>query len=392
MDKILQSLTVHGKATGSNTSESYDDYEYVNILYLDKDSFDPITSIFFDVNLLTLGATASAALIDSEGSVVTGTEVSTTSEEGVRIRTEDIKNTLSTGEYVSKIKTSNPSFNSILLDARLLVIQEGTVAKTESHAPVVIYYVISTSTTYSYPLPVGRSVLPFYWDTSKYDGTVSVFFEVTGYSRGEDSHAYFRMVDADTEEEVVGSELNDDTHETVRLRSGDLSGVLENGHTYLFQYKDGVALAARMVIKQTGTPSKTVARLGLLSPCYASTTTTFWIYYSNYLTLFDDEYFSDITDYYVELNANVNEGDTGYYAAYDRVSLDEDSAVTTDSTAWIHLKQSDPVIDSGEELCLAIKSGEGVLASCSGAQLVIEASFGDGVPYQINKEYLLRLG
>jgi hypothetical protein len=229
--KITQKIEmICEPASVTGTANTYIEVPYA-LLQLDAGAFDGDTvSFYFDavvVNTSTTGTSAYAELYNKTDSVsVTGSELIepnvTGTGAGTRRRTQV---TLSGDKlYVVRIKHSTSTANAIVCAARIVVIQQGNITKTQIHQPLGVEG--STNSTSSLNRLTGSP--KFLYEAAKYDGTVTVTHEAVMNNVGFTAKS--EIWDQSIAGIVSGSLVSSSITTWSYQKSGAIT--LADGHTY----------------------------------------------------------------------------------------------------------------------------------------------------------------
>jgi hypothetical protein len=208
--------------------------------------------VYFEAVLQTDNASnyASAALFKvGDTTPVAESQVFSNSTSYERLRSENLLSLEDGQEYFVQIKNSGGTTTSINT-SRLIIYQESaTIDKTESHA-FLNGYDGPSSTSYT----EGYYPIYYYYDSSQFDGTVTVYFEayISSSTVGETVYAELFQVGGSA---VSGSEISSASGDTERQRSGSIT--LTSGQTYGVKLKatnsTGFLYGAKLIIQQSGT-------------------------------------------------------------------------------------------------------------------------------------------
>jgi hypothetical protein len=190
-------------------------------------NYDGSLTIYFEAVIRTSSATyaARAGLYTSGGTLV-GSVVSTTSITPVRLRTAAL--TLTTGTmYEVRISPANTSATVTLYSARLIIVQNGTLTKTETPIEIGNSVATTTSITYVDAGSTGR----FQWWDKEWSGAVACYLEAILKTNSATYAAYVELTD-EANNVVANSEVSTIvTTDGNRIRSAS-SFTLVNGTTY----------------------------------------------------------------------------------------------------------------------------------------------------------------
>jgi hypothetical protein len=301
---------------------------------------------------------------------VSGSEVSTTSTTEVRLRSGNIASALSSGTaYQVRIKSSSASGTATLSAARLVIIQNGTIVKTET---LITLGSNSTTTSVSYVDWTNGKI--YLWDADHWDGTLAVYFEafLSGSGAGVTAYAQLAAVGGSA---VSGSEVSQGGTTDARVRSGAIS--LTDGVEYKVQFKTSSATArvrgARLVIVQTGSPTKTESYIPLNTAARAVSTETAL----KALFRWDDEDWS-VGSYnvYLESTLAAPSAQTAYEDAND--GTNDDATVSSTNTSKTRQRSGgwNPDDDTNYDSQLRTSSGTGTFY---GSDLIVQANLPSGV-------------
>jgi hypothetical protein len=205
---------------------------------------------------------------------VANSEVSVTGTTYTRVRSSPI--TLTSGnQYKVIIKTNNASYTASLRASRLIVIQEASsITATETY--ILLHGKISRGIAYGNS-PYTQS---FYYDSSRFDGTVNIYFEVTMMTSA--GTGYARLYNNTDGAAVANSEITTTSTSMVRVRSSALT--LTSGKEYTMQLKGETGTtyitSAVLIIQQSGTITTTETHFPVITS-YQNAVSTFY----------DDSYF-----------------------------------------------------------------------------------------------------
>jgi hypothetical protein len=197
--------------------------------------YDGTITVYFEATLDPGGSTRTsyAALYDSDGNVVSDSEVSiagSTYNGPILCRSAAI--TLTNGkEY--HVRTKRAVGNGLIGGARLVVKQSGTITKTATYIDFQGSVESRAANTYN---SLQRMLL-YPYDSDYYDGITAAYFEVSlRHSTGAKS-AYAELYNTTDSSQVA--EVYDSSNTYVRKRSGDIKSSLADGKVYLTRLKNG---------------------------------------------------------------------------------------------------------------------------------------------------------
>ena len=228
--------------------------------------------LYFEVVMSSSSGTAYASLFNvTTGVQVAASEVTTASSTGVRVRSSEITSSLTNGQdYKVELKGSVS-----ITAARIIIVQSsasGTITATESQNEIGgLGYIPDSSWAHFNdlyglynPTTHYRS---YYYDSSKFDGTVSTYFEVTGINYWSSYTASFELVDetgtaVSNSQITIGSSTPGPTCtlQPCQAKRARIAVTLASGHTYsimdIVNNSYGYLKSAKIVVDQTGTITK----------------------------------------------------------------------------------------------------------------------------------------
>ena len=244
-------------------------------------NYDGTVEIYFEAVLsITDTYTAYCELYNGSTQIV---ELNTTQTTPTRVRSADIASSLVNGTaYYPRIKSSNASGTTTLYAARLIIIQTGTITKTET----VIDLGSNDSQVYtSYQECPNKGHV--HWDTSEWDGVSAVYYESFLGPLNATATAYSQLAKTDGTA-VSGSEVSRTGATTEsRERSSDIKAELVSGTTYRVDMKtDNASYAcrvrcSRLIVVQSSF-TKTVTVYPIVPNQTASSTSEATRYAKNY--------------------------------------------------------------------------------------------------------------
>lgn len=199
---------------------------------LDTSAFDGTVTYYFEVSLRNNGTAGQTAYVElynhTDGSSVTSSELTTVGSSGgfpLRLRSGAL--TLSGDKiYTARLKHSATPANTVIYDARIIVVQTGTITKTQIHQELGAETTVSSTTSTNRPIPVSE----FLYEAAKYDGAVTVRHDANILTTTSNT-ATSGIYDETAASVVTSSEVSksNDTNYTV-LSSADIT--LVDGHIY----------------------------------------------------------------------------------------------------------------------------------------------------------------
>lgn len=276
MSKLTKIVSLFDEQTATRANTGYAFPNYAIPWLFTSGNYDGTLEIYFEAVLsVTSGYTAYAELYGA--SSVSGSEVNTTATTPTRVRSGDLASALSDGQdYRVRIKSSSASGTATLYACRLIIVQTGTITKTET---IIEFGSNKTGSDTSYVLDANKG----FWDyvSAEWDGTIAAYFEAYLSIQNASATAYAQLSTSGGSA-VSGSEITNGSTADTRIRSGNIYANLVGGNEYTVQCKTSNGSyqwrcrSARLVIVQTGTPTKTCSYYPL-QPTYliANTLTTY---------------------------------------------------------------------------------------------------------------------
>ncbi len=251
MSRITKVIQLHNDVDTTTTSATYAVVNTGYNIYWDNDVYDGDVKVYFEAVISTTsGGTAYAMLYTAGGSSVSGSEVTTTATGATRVRSGDIKANLTDDtEYRSRFKASSGATTTIY-NVRLVIVQTGAVTKTETQVPLSGQ--IASHNANNSVVDNPYSYL-YYFDESRYDGSVSIYFEsfLRNTGVGVTTTAYM----TDTSNTVLTSVSRTSTT-AARVRSSAITPT--DGTTYKIRMRTSsfgqyaFVMDTRLIIQQTG--------------------------------------------------------------------------------------------------------------------------------------------
>ena len=281
-------------------------------------------------------------------------------------------------EYIVKIKCYDADHTSYINSARLIILQDaGSLDKIESQ-PLLSPLNETTNTNWE---TVITNPLRYYHDSSQFDGTVTIYFEVglQSYVGGGTVRAQLYNVTDSTV--VSGSELtstNTDFTIYERKRSGALT--LTTGKEYMVQLKsdngtDAACLgAARLIIQQSGTgltKTESIYQLGYMG----KTTTSSSYVAQNQLNLYEpgNISYTTLSVYHESIFQTSSGSYTAYVDLYNNDNSTSINELTTTSTTIARRRSSSLTMPtSNKNLEMRVKVGSGGTNTFVGHRLIIQ--------------------
>ena len=247
--------TSPGLFTVSTTSGTYAEVAYPTIVSINSSDYPSGTSFYYEAVMKVSAGVAYATLWDNTaGSAVTNAEVTTSSTSAVRVRSSS-SITLDGSEYTDRIAASGGNTNTFYGGRVVAVIDNTAIDKVETQVAIFLY---STQTTTSSSFVdfgnIGNSY--FLYTAANWDGTVNIYYETTFKTSAATAYSQLATTAGSS---VSGSQVTTTSTSFVRARSGAIT--LSDGTAYKGQHRnDGSNTtstnSARIIIKQTGNPTK----------------------------------------------------------------------------------------------------------------------------------------
>lgn len=309
---ILSYGTGIGIGTVSTTATSYGETTNPAYVYFDSTLY-PNSTIYFEALMKTSAGTAYAQLYDTAGNAVSGSEVTTTSTSATRVRSSAI--TPSTGTYTVRLKVDNGANTNTYYSARIIIVQNSpTITATETQIPLIAASVTTSSASYADPSNIDWGW--FRYTSGDWDGSVTVYIDATFKTSA--GTATIGLHDS-SNNLVSSAEVTTTSSSYSRVRSSAIT--LSNATDYKIRFKTSsgtVTLAdARVVIQQTGNPSKTQSYVTLSRATTAATGTSGTFQDSLHKAYYDSANWSvGSATWYHETNSYAS-STTGTYETYN---------------------------------------------------------------------------
>jgi hypothetical protein len=378
MSKIVKVVPLAHEITDSRANGLYGNTAFaVHWLYTAA-NYDPTPAVYFEAILAVTGGsgTAYASLYTAGGSAVTGGEVSTTSGTPTRVRTADLLANLVDGtEYRYRLKSTDGTVTCTVYMARLVIVQNGTIVATET---VVDFGSSFSFANTSYATDTTKTQVMLV-DKDQYDGTVACYFEASLSTTSGTVNAQLAKSDGT---DITGTELSHNTSTDTRKRSGDIWGNITDGDTHLVEIKTSAGTGrcrhARLVIVQTGTPTKTETFYQIETSLRPNVGTTRVV--GNGDILWDaDEWSVSSYSVFHEAHFDSNAGGSTFNCSLNDGTNDDDTRNTTSATLVRSRSGALTLTDSDQldaEFYLSSGSSSGTNAYMS--MLVIQATLSGG--------------
>lgn len=366
--------------TRTTTSTSYTSTADRNPLWrYNASDYSNVDAIYFEGVMRAAAADDAYMILTSVGGTdVTGSEITTDSTTNVVVVSGDIKANLVDGtDYRFRWK-SGAGGNAAFDSASISIHQNGAVTATAT----VIEIGEDNNVTTSYASPTDYHIWKY--EASRFDGTVTVYLELDAHCNSSGNTTYGALYDITAGSQVAGSEV---THTgdttTTRVRSGDIKANLVDGHEYRADVKGSTtsddAVAVKIRIHQTGTPTKTDGYIPVLNTVTSGTGSTYA--YQNRLMGFNaSEFAGDSVVFKYEATLKSSSGNTAYYNLYNDTDAGELAVVTTTSTSYVR-SRDDTVsmpVDAGNVLNSGRKIDTSGTVTVARSFLIVQADWSSG--------------
>lgn len=342
MPKFVKAFNLLNVTRGSTSPAYAHTTDRMPIYYYDADDYDQVSGIFFTASLSAGTGGGNVAYMElynfTDSTSVTGSEISTTSTTLVSVTSGDIEVNMTTAkEYLTRWKQDDgaggtPSNNCSFNKATILIKQDGAITKTRTDIELGEDNDVP-STSYTAPTNYGI----FLFESARFDGTVTVYLEAVLRCQSSGDTTYGALYDITAAAQVSSSEVSHTGNTTkTRKRSGAIT--LVDGHEYRPDIKgtatnDDVA-SVSIIIKQTGTPTKTDCYIPILNTSSSGTGSTY-AYQNRYLDFDDSDYDGDTKTFKYEATLNSSAGNTAYYNLYNDTDTTELAVVTATSATYV---------------------------------------------------------
>ncbi len=267
--------------------------------------------------------------------------------------------------------------------ARIVVVQSDSTSINKTVTQIEVGDNDSTTSTTDVPV---NSRKYWHYDASKYDGTVTVYFEanINNATSGQTVTASLYPAGTSCSGQVSGSQVTSDTSTTVnRVRTGDISSNLTSGTDYMVCYHASANTAkihiAHLIIQQTSTLGLTKMEIQRLSVSTALTNNTSTYVSQNMMNQFNPASWSGGTfQYYYEATfktGNVsNAAFTQLYNTSDAAAI-ASSEVTTNSNTVVRQRSGTLTMPTAaKELDTQIKNASTNVSTVNGSWLIVDVS------------------
>ncbi len=230
MARLIQNLEMLRGIWNGDSGTNYSEKPGI-ATRLDTSAFDGEIEYFFEVSMYNFGdegvTTAYVELYNhTDGVSVEGSEITTTRSNGCAQRLRSGSIALSGDKiYTVRIKHSVSGMDTMVLSARIIVVQTGNITKTQIHNELGCEELASsTSPTNRFP-----EAMHFLYEASKYDGTITIRHEaVMEVTSGNTS--YSSLYDETAGEVVANSIASSSAAGFAHVSSGNVT--LIDGHVY----------------------------------------------------------------------------------------------------------------------------------------------------------------
>lgn len=266
MSQIVKVIPLLTSKTATRAVDTYGVVPNCPFIFWDSSAYGGTVEVYFEAVIKTSAGIAYAALYTNAGVYVEGSEVSTDSLTPIRLRSGNIAaNLVDDTEYRVRIKNSAANTTTIY-SARLIIIQSGTITKTETQIEIG-NTLLSQTTAGSYVEYENCGY--FLYTAANWNGTIAAYFESTfsGNQEGVDAKIRLEKLDGTP---VAGSELTVNGFLYDRKRSGNIFSNLVDGTVYKVSVKSTAddyvrPRNARLIFQQTDTPTKTETHYPIVS-------------------------------------------------------------------------------------------------------------------------------
>jgi hypothetical protein len=382
----LQSLDGIFYSGDTDWQESPSAYPISGIPFLWEPGNYTSPKVYFEALLATNdGAKVVSAAIFKKGAtrpadtLVSESQIFSYSSAGVYERVRSGVLPLESGqEYIVKIKCSDNTHNSYINSARLIILQDATSLDKMESQPLLSPYNDTTNSSWE---TVIVNPLRYYYDSSQFDGTVTIFFEVGLQSYVGGGTVRAQLYNVTDSSAVSGSELTStNTDFTIYERKRSAALTLTTGKEYMVQLKsdngtDGACLgAARLIIQQSGTgltKTESIYQLGYLG----KTTTGSSYVAQNQLNLYEpgNISYTTLSVYHESIFMTSSSSYTAYVDLYNNDNSTSISELNTTSTTIARRRSSALTMPtSNKNLEMRVKVGSGGTNTFVGSRLIIQ--------------------
>lgn len=218
----------------------------------------------------------------------------------------------------------------------------------------------------------------FWWDSAKYDGTVTMYWECILKSTNASYTAYSELYDKTGAAAVTDSPVSTTSTTPVRARSAAITLTTEHEYYSLVKISNAAAYVyyynSQLVIKQTGTITKTETQV-FLGSGYATTSSTYEDFAHGTLFYYNSGVWDGSVTVYFEAELVLLADATDAYAAlYDTDdNLVADSEVHITASGWTRQRSAAITLTHGKTYKVKYKcDGGGSGINVRQARLIIQ--------------------
>lgn len=368
---IVKQVSLFNQVTATRANTSYAVPSFSMPWLYTAGNYDGNIAVYFEAVLSISNASysARAGLYTTGGSQIASSIVATQATGATRVRSGDIFSSLADGTaYQARISSSSSSGTTTIYAARLIIVQSGTVTKTET-----IYDLGANDTTTNTSYEDDGLKAYYYYDSDQFNGTVALYFESFISANSGSRTGYAQL--ADSSSAVASSEVSHTGSTDTSKRSSVIS--LTDNTIYKVQIKTsagtGRCRSARVIIVQSGGFTKTESYYPIKMTLNTATSTqensNGWIYWD------DDEW--DVSSKSVLHEAWLRPvgGDTAYTDLNDGTNDDDTRSTTT--TAITRDISGALTLDDNTNYDGQVRNSDGSSASFYGNLLRIQAVLGE---------------
>lgn len=233
-------------------------------------NYDPAPTFYYEADLKQASGaeTAYSQLATAAGVAVSSSEITTSSTSQVRLRSSAITLVDATA-YKPQFKTSNAAQATTCWCCRIVAIMSGTIVALETEIPVATG-LSTVSEAYTSEVTGNDSMAQY--QSGDYDGTVTLYYEAMLKRQSTFPNNTGRTSISQGASRNTSSEITTNSTTFVRLRSSAVTGT-SNGTMFGVVFY-GQVDASKLIITQTGSPTKTVS-IFLLSGNGSNNTTSY---------------------------------------------------------------------------------------------------------------------
>ncbi len=345
--------------------------------------FDGTVTVYFEADIYNAGSAGQTTYCQlynlTDGATISGSEVTTTANSGQAIRNRSGAITLSGDkDYIVQMKHSNTTTAAEIYGARIIVVQSGTITKTQIHIDIGNEKTItSTSNTNR-----EKVFSTFLYEATKYDGTVIIRHDAI--LKAPAGQTITSGIYDETAVGIITSSEVNTTTSTNHIRVSSANITLTDGNIYkpTFYVTSGTSVSEsnKLVITLTSSPTKFLAMWPNQTSNGDATTSASFVYDLDHAILWDITDFSGVTvAYYYEQDMAIsNAAETSTSVLRDITTPADYSGSTltnTGSTTNNRVRTSVlSVPGSAIEIGAGIKATNGATANLYNGYLVLEVS------------------